>query len=187
MDRYSEVIGLPVLCVEDGKRIGVISDILFSPETREAKAFLLEHKGCLPGRQVVLMRDVASLGRDAVIVEDSSCIHRLKDAARSEKLDRRVRVNGMKVFTRSGSDLGTVKDVLFDYKTGMIEGVEVSDGLLQDLVQGRSLLPLFGKVEFGEDSILVDREAIEEMTGTGGGLKNYLLQNEERKTGKDHI
>jgi len=40
---------------------------------------------------------------------------------------------------------------LFDLKHGKIDGIEVSDGLLQDIVKGRSVLPLIGKVEFGEE------------------------------------
>jgi len=30
---------------------------------------------------------------------------------------------------------------LFDLKHGKIDGIEVSDGLLQDIVKGRSVLP----------------------------------------------
>jgi len=60
---------------------------------------------------------------------------------------------------------------LFDLKHGKIDGIEVSDGLLQDIVKGRSVLPLIGKVEFGEENILVDNEAVEEMMETGGGIK----------------
>jgi uncharacterized protein YrrD len=179
LEKYSEVIGLPILCVDSGKRIGVVSDIIFSPETREARALLLEHKGCTLGKQVVLLRDVVSLGRDAVIVEDGNCIQKLKDAERKEHLNGKARIHGMRIYTRTGNDLGTVKDVLFDYSTGTIEGVEVSDGLFQDLAQGRNMIPLLGRVEFGEDSILVDREAIEEMTGTGGGLKKKIMKNED--------
>jgi uncharacterized protein YrrD len=108
-------------------------------------------------------------------VKSNSSIIPAKKAADGEELGEKGGIRGLKIFTRSGEELGEVKDVLFDNRTGMVEGVEVSDGLYQDIVHGRKILPLFGKVEFSEDILFVDREAVEEMTKTGGGIKNKFL------------
>lgn len=178
MEKYSEVVGLPVLCVDTGKRIGIVKDVIFCPKLKEVKAFLLEQKGLCITKQVILIGDILNLGRDALIVNDCSCIKSLKKVEAAEGMRYRGIVKGLRIYSRSGQDLGVVMDVLFDHKTGLIEGVELSDGLLQDLVQGRNILPLFGKVEFGEENIVVDSEAVEEMSGTGGGLRNLLMKNE---------
>ncbi|MCX8129136.1 MAG: PRC-barrel domain-containing protein [Clostridia bacterium] len=174
MERYSEAIGLPVICIENGKRLGIVKDVVFCPKTREVKGFLLESKGYEIRKKIVLMSDVLNMGRDAVVVGEADCIKNMKKLEGTGVLKDKGEIRGLKVYTRTGRDLGIVKDVLFDHKTGLVEGIEVSDGLLQDIVLGRNILPLFGKVEFGEENIIVDREAAEEMTGTGGGLKNYL-------------
>lgn len=174
LEKYSEVIGLPVICAENGKMAGIIKDIIFCPKTKEVKAFLLEKRGHELGKKAVLLKDVLSVGRDAVVVNDYTCLNSLKKLIRNNELKDKGEIKGLKVYTKSGEDLGIVKDVLFDYKKGLIEGVEISDGLFQDIVQGRNLLPLFGKVEFGEESVIVDKEAAEEMVETGGGLKNIL-------------
>jgi uncharacterized protein YrrD len=174
MERYTEVIGLPVICIDNGKKIGIIKDIVFCPRNREVMAFLLENKGYEIGKKGILLKDIASMGRDAVVVTDTKCISSIRMLEHSGKLKDKGEIRGLKVYTKTGRDLGIVKDVLFDHKTGLIEGVEVSDGLIQDIVLGRNILPLFGKVEFGEENIVVDREAAEEMSGTGGGLKNLL-------------
>lgn len=174
MERCSEVIGLPVICVDDGKSIGTIKDVIFCPEEKEVKAFLLERKGCQLGKKAVLLKEVVNLGRDAVVVSNCSCAVDLKQLEKSGELGQKGELRGLRIYTRAGEELGTVKDVLFDYITGKIEGVEVSDGLLQDVVQGRRILPLFGRVEFSEENILVDRESTDEMMGTGGGLRRFL-------------
>ncbi|MCX7923956.1 MAG: PRC-barrel domain-containing protein [Clostridia bacterium] len=175
MERYSEVVGLPVICVNDGRKIGIVNEVIFCPRTKEVKAFLLERKGCQISSKVVLLKDVLNLGKDALVVSDCSCAVSVKKAKKIDDLNGKGEIKGLKIYTKSGEDLGIVKDVLFDYKTGTIEGVEISDGLLYDIVQGRNILPLFGKVEFGEDNILVDKEAVDEMISTGGGLKKKLL------------
>lgn len=174
LERYSEVVGLPVICIENGKKLGVIQDVVFSPKNRQVKGFLLERKGCQLGKKVILLKDVHQLGKDAMVVNDCSCITDLKKADASRQLEGKGSVIGLRIYSRDGNDLGVAKDVLFDYTTGAIEGVEVSNGLIHDLIEGRNILPLFGKVEFSEESMLVDREAVEEMLANGGGLKNRL-------------
>jgi len=48
--------------------------------------------------------------------------------------------------------------------------------MIQDVMQGRKLIPLFGKVELGEEFAVVGSEAVEEMEETGGGIRNRLLK-----------
>jgi uncharacterized protein YrrD len=172
--KYSEVTGLPVIAIDTGKKVGTVRDILFCTGEKLVKGFLLERKGYEIEERAVMLRDVVSLGSGAVVVNDRSCILSVKKLAIAEGLKDIGAVKGLKIYTRSGKDLGVVKDALFDCKTGRLEGVEVSDGVLNDLVEGRNIIPLFGKVEFSEEIILVDREAAEEMTSTGGGIKKLF-------------
>jgi uncharacterized protein YrrD len=174
LEKYSEVIGLPVICVENGKKIGIIKDVLFCTKYREVKAFQLERKGCNIRKKVILLKDVLSLGKDALIVNDCNCTATLNKVEKTDELKYRGKIKGLKVFSKAGDDLGIVNDIIFDYKNGLIEGVEVSDGFLQDIVLGRKVVPLFGKVEVGSESILIDKEALDEMRTTGGGLKKII-------------
>jgi len=176
LERYSEVVGLPVICIDNGKKIGIVDDIIFCPGSKEIKAFILVKKGYQLDKRVILRKDIINIGKDALIVNDCSCTKNFRSVKDTEDFKDRGEVQGLKIYTKAGQDIGIVKDILFDYKTGNIEGVEVSDGLLHDIVQGRKILPLFGKVEFSEENILVDKEALEEMSETGGGLKNILLK-----------
>jgi uncharacterized protein YrrD len=177
MERYSEVVGLPVICIDTGRKLGIVSDVIFCPKRKEVKGFEVERKGCEIRKKIILLNEVANVGSDAVVVKDYSCIKRMRNLNSNEELKDYGVVNGLHIYSKNGEDLGVVKDILFDCSTGSIEGLEISDGLLQDIYKGRNILPLFGKVEFSNESILVDREAVEEMSPTGGGLKK-LLNNE---------
>jgi len=175
MQKYSEVVGLPVLLGNTGKKVGSVEDVFFSRKDRKVTALLLKRNAYEVNKKLVLIRDVQSFGRNAVIVKSSSSVIPVKKAASQEQLGEKGGIRGFKIFTAAGEELGEVKDVLFDNRTGTVEGVEVSDGLYQDIMHGRKILPLFGKVEFSEDILFVDREAVEEMTETGGGIKNKFL------------
>ncbi len=181
LHKYSQVIGLPVICADNGKKIANVKDVVFCPHKKSVLAFLIESRRYELKKKAILAKDVLSLGRDALIINDCSCITDFKELERTQELKERGRLLGRRIYTKWGEDLGTVEDVLFDHRNGTVEGVEVSDGLLQDIIQGRRILPLFGKVEFGEDNILVDNEAVEEMMSTGGGIIRRLLQKNIRE------
>lgn len=174
LHRYSEVLNLPVLCADSGKRAGIVKNIIFSLESKEVKALLLEHKGLSMNKRVVFLGELLSLGGDAAIVNSSGCVAEMDRIAYSEAFRDDGSLLGLKVYSRDGGELGVVKDVIFDYRTGKIECFEISDGLFQDVMQGRKLLPLFGKVELGDEFAIVESEAVEEMEETGGGIRNKL-------------
>lgn len=180
MERYSEVVGLPVICVEGGRKVGTVSDVIFCPKKKSVICFVVESNLYNIGKKVIMLKDVLKVGKDAVIINDSCCIIDFKKVKDTEEFKEKGAVNGLRVYTRDGQDIGTVKDVLFDVNTASMDGVEISDGILDDLIQGRNILPLIGKVEFSEENILVDSEAIEEMINTGGGLKKKLIKTKER-------
>lgn len=177
LKKYGELLGLPVICSENGKLIGIIRNVIFNLEARTVEALVFEKRGLLNSRKVLFLKDIVEVGRDAVIIENDKCALPWKEAEKSLALKNRKILTGLRVFSRAGKEVGMVKDVLFDCQTGLIEGVEVSDSLVNDLINGRNILPLFGKVEFGEDIILVDNETVEEMTNTGGGIRNKFFNN----------
>jgi uncharacterized protein YrrD len=174
LEKYSEVIGLPVICVEDGKKIGIIKDVVFCTKFKEVKAFILEHKGIEIRKKIILLKDVLSLGSDALVINDRNCLTTLSKVKKTEDFKYSGKIKGLKVFSKTGNDLGTVNDIIFDYKNASVEGVEVSDGFFQDIVLGRKVVPLFGKVEVGSENILIDKEAFDEIRTTGGGLKKII-------------
>ncbi|HHY23678.1 MAG TPA: photosystem reaction center subunit H [Clostridiaceae bacterium] len=172
IERHSEIIGLPVICVPGGKVLGIVRDVAFCNKERRAKAIFVENVGIRRNRWLISMEDIEKIGKDAVIIDDIEKKKKVK-----EKAINSGEIKDMKVYSKSGWELGVIKDILFDCKTGNIEGVEVSEGIYQDLSEGRKIIPLIGKYEFGEDMLLVDNDAIEEAISTGGGIKNKFFKN----------
>lgn len=176
MIKYSEVVGLPVISAGSGKKAGIVKDVVFCPGTREIKAFIVERRSFEVNQKLVFLEDVLNVGKDAIIINSPEDFKSMKRLEKNGDLKDRGEVLGLKVYSVYGEELGIVKDILFDCDSGLIEGIEISDGLIQDMVKGRNIIPLFGKVEFGEDNILVGKEALEEMMSTGGGLKKRFLE-----------
>ncbi len=180
--RYSEVLNLPVICADNGRKAGIVKDILFSTGDRQVKALLLEQRRLSSKRRIIWFDDMVSLGDDAVIVGSSDCVADMDRTSFREAFGEETSpigdeggLIGTKVYSKAGDEVGVIRDVMFDPVTGRIEGFEISDGLLQDVIHGRKVLPLLGKAEFGREFAVVDKEAVDEMKETGGGIRNRLL------------
>ncbi|MBM7868101.1 hypothetical protein GTO89_15160 [Heliobacterium gestii] len=65
------------------------------------------------------------------------------------------RCEGHPVRTQAGRPLGQVGDLLFDPAQGQLTALEVSDGLMQDLLTGRLQLPWPDVTEWRTDSVIV--------------------------------
>ena len=174
LKKYSDVLGLPVISAKDGMKIGTLKDVAFRRDNKGVVAFILEKGSHAIKGNVILLCDVLSLGNDALVINNPDCLLNYKKFKKTCEMQEKIQLRGFKIYTHAGEDIGIVQDVFFDYKTGKVEGVQVSDGLVQDIIKGRNILPFFGKVEIGSDNILVGNEAVEEMTSTGGGLRSRL-------------
>lgn len=174
LKKYSDVLGLPVISAANGLKIGTLKDVLFHKSNKLILAFLLEKGNYAVKGNVIRLQNVLSLGNDALIVDNPANLLEYRNYKKDNPLDDKNHLRGFKVYTHSGEDLGVVQDIMFDYKTGKVEGVQVSDGLVQDIMVGRNILPFLGKVDIGNSNILVESEAVEEMINTGGGLWSRL-------------
>lgn len=175
LEKYSEVVGLPVICADSGKKIGNIKDVIFCLGRKEVIGYLLENKGMKINDKMILSEDILHMGSDVAVINDHTSVASVKKLEAEGRLKGRGSIKGLNIYSKTGEMLGIAEDILFDWRTAHIEGFEVSDGLIQDIMQGRKILPLLGKVEFSEESILVDRESIEEMVHSGGGIRHRLF------------
>jgi uncharacterized protein YrrD len=170
MKKLNDLLGLPVVCEKTNKTLGIVHDMVFDLEFKKANALISKKSPMSIMRYRIKMEDVIKIEDNVIYVTDEKALKRFggkKDSSNSKLLE-------LKIFTRSGEKLGTVGDVLLDTDTWGLEGVEVSDGLMQDFYGGRRVLPLFGRLEFSEESLVVGKEDLEEMTETGGGIKQFF-------------
>lgn len=163
MEKYSEVVGIQVVNIIEGKIIGFVSDVIFIPEGREVKGFMVRQRGEGPGKRVLLLENVRKIGRNKILVEDSDVIKSIKDFEKYKKFKEIGKLKGLKIMSKTGDSIGSVNDVFFDCMTGVVEAVEVSDGLVQDIFNGRKIMPMTGRISFTKDIMYVDTEALEEM------------------------
>jgi len=165
--RLSDIAGLPVVCLDSGKRAGTVKGPVFTPTGNAVAGFFISTG--FPGSPggIVFIEDILDIGRDALLIFDENSVEKRRKVLKKFMRDEKWSCMNKKVMTKDGEELGVVKDGVIDAKTGRIVEVELSRGLLEDLRVGRRILRLGLDAEFGEDYIIISK---------GGGI------NEEKSS-----
>lgn len=173
-----DVIGLDIVTINTGSVIETVDDIAYDPNTHHIIALLVDTGGLFSSAKVIMMSDVRNIGTDAVIVPDESVVHSIKelnDRARSISASNKhlVKTN---VLTVDGKELGSVTDIFFDSSTGKVDAMEVSQGGLKTMTEGKKTIKPSDIITIGTDATIVSAFTEINLTKQGerGGLKGAL-------------
>lgn len=150
MRRSREIIGLPVLDLNDGDSIGWVQDLVLDNDNDEVVGILLEGGHFFQAMKGISRQAIEAVGKDAVTVREKK-IEELKGTRWSDKV-------GNEVYTQSGEARGSIEDIFLDDSVKKIVGFEVSDGLFADLLYGRGTILKPRVMINGEDVLIVDNQ-----------------------------
>jgi len=153
--RVGDVKGVPIISLENDKKLGYVRDPLYDHH-QHINGFLIDVNGISFSKKYILLDEVLRLDRNALVIFNENAI---KNLPRNNNY--KIGINGSyffgkKVQNKEGSNLGIVKDLIFDSDSGKIRGLEISKGFLEDVVDGRNVVMMNNNVEFGEEFIIVE-------------------------------
>ncbi|MCS1350256.1 PRC-barrel domain-containing protein [Mechercharimyces sp. CAU 1602] len=162
MRSSQDIIGLPVIQRVDGKKLGIVRDLLFD-DHQQCYGLLLESGKWVKRGQFIPANRVSALGQDAVMVEDSSAALPLDEAVEESMgfFSGDKKLKGRSVIQATGQELGMVENVYIGEELGKLIGYELSDGLISDLTEGRKVLHSHQPLTWGEDVLIAPSVGIE--------------------------
>lgn len=168
--KANSLIGLPVITVNDGKNINTIKDIVYDGATNQVTAFVVDEKGWFNVAKIILIKDIKSIGKDAVLIDDSS-----KIVTADSQVDQSIALTANndnfldtnEVITQSGTKLGKVTDIYFNEITGKLEAIEVSQGFLKNIVSGTKKIEIDDIITVGTENLIVDDNVKESIDNQG--------------------
>lgn len=176
------VKGLQVFSLKESKKIATITDLICDPDGHRISALTIGKHGLFANMRLVLIEDVKSIGEDAVVVESESSIKNLNQVGKV--IQRTVRdhliITGTAVITQDGVTLGKIADISFDPKTGTVFDVEITQGPIKDVSEGRKKIRGDDIVSVGKDTTVVKGDTDEKLAAKpGGGIKGMMHQMQD--------
>jgi uncharacterized protein YrrD len=163
-----DFIGKTIVAYDSGKKIGNIRDLIFDQSDNSLLGFLIEEGGWFSDSKVLPLSQVRAISP----ARDYPNIQKI--------LEHNNILNGTRIMTTDGRDLGKLVDFYFDEYTGAIEGYETSGGLFADAYSGRSFVPAFQTLKIGKDVAFVPAETVALMEEQVGGLKAAMQTASEK-------
>jgi len=151
MRRARTIIGLPVISLAEGVRVGEVKDVVFDPDGRKIAALVITEASWRQDAEIIPMDKVRSFGRDAVTIH---ALDGLIGARTDRDLNRLfasdVKLDGLLVMTEGGNYLGILEEIIVGLHGEMI-AYEISTSFAEDVQQGKSLIPADEAVTVGRD------------------------------------
>ena len=122
-----DIIGNPVITVNDGRSIGRIKDIYLSADCQLVTGIYLGTEGLFSRKSFLIKsEDITTIGQDAILVKHADVIHEEGKLAETEETWlRRDELQGRPVDTSGGTKVGKIGDVLIN-EEGQVLGFSLS-------------------------------------------------------------
>ena len=160
--------GMPVICGANGERIGTVSEVRYTPGSKKIDGILVQDQRRLSGSIYISLDKIITFGEAAVIVQGDYLQER-------KALEKSSQILGITVMDLDGREIGTISDIVFDSEKGSVVGYEISKGFIDDLMNGRNLLPGDHIYHLSNDVLVISAEQSDNLRSNNGGLKNIFF------------
>lgn len=163
MKKVQDVIGLPVLDLSSGKKVGIVKDVFFN-SSGEMVGMTVESHRLMTKIRYLSFENVGAVGDDAVTIGTERFLSSYIPNERFYGYHSGIRTyKELPVITTNGQELGHIKDVYFMEEMGKMIGYEISDGFLSDITEGRKMIKVPQRMILGEDALIVPIDEVKDI------------------------
>lgn len=153
MRKGRQLLSLPVVVALTGEILGEVKNLLYDARECKLKGFVVADGGWLRGAKAVLLPQVQEITEMAVVVKDRTAVRDIREMEGITSAD--CNVKGYTLITEDGRELGIIQDLVFSPDCGIIKGYELSDGVIDDLLKGRTTVAVTGRVDIVGEQVIV--------------------------------
>lgn len=155
--------GIAVIAIQDGQKVGTVSQIRFNLDRRRIQGFEVGTGGLFGGNTLFLpMDNVASLGPDAIMVRDRDAL--LGDSAsdRVQQFPTLDDLTSLRVISQGGALLGTLVRVDIDAQSGAMTAIEIEKPGITGAFKAHIDVPIDEVISIGRDVAVVPDHVAEQ-------------------------
>lgn len=149
--KIRNLCNLPVLLADTAENLGYIEKAVVGDDFRIIYLVMVNHEQ----KQCLIFHDDFVIGKEAILIYNRES---MKSYAHGEELSIYDKKLGDLVFDKQGKELGSVSDFIIKRDCKEVWGVEVSSGVIKDILDGRSEIPLTQVNWASPFTALVDQE-----------------------------
>lgn len=154
MKNSQQILGLPVLSIEEGKQIGIVKHLVLDPESGKVSYILIEDDAWYLGGKTIPFEAVQGIGEFGLTIANISSLTAIADCREAIKLlEINLRLSGTKVLSRKGRLLGTVSEYVINEDNAQIVGCQL---MPLNSEEPAGIIPRKCILTFGHDFLVVE-------------------------------
>jgi uncharacterized protein YrrD len=162
--KWSELKGIAVVSLADGRKVGTCDDFYFEPDTQ--RVYALRIKTGLLSHKFLPAANISAIGNDAITTPDEELL--LKELADERKatIVSGENLGNYRVMSVSGTIVGTIGSVLLDTSTPNephLATFELTGGLLERLGGRYPSFAAAQVVRYGQDVLIIPDEVAQSL------------------------
>jgi len=146
-----DIVGMIVVATAEAREVGTVKDVLFEPKQLAVLGLMVAPEGAKDARMFVGREHIRGFGRDAVTIGSESDLQGFATRSREREVAASgMRLDGLRVMTERGDDMGKVKAVRI-YPDATLARIKASRGFLR----GSRKIGAPDVVSIGRDRLIV--------------------------------
>ncbi len=169
MKTSKQIVGLPIIGINDGKELGTVKSLVVNPEQGTIDFITVHHEDWQISVKAVPFKKVIGVGDYAVTIESEMNIIDLTEIPIANTLvTKNIKIIGARVMSKKGQLLGKVTEYFVNEDNGSVVGLQLAN---QD---SEVILAATYVYTFAKDILIVNEDADQ----------NFYTQPEELLTGQ---
>lgn len=169
MKTSKQIVGLPIIGINDGKELGTVKSLVVNPEQGTIDFITVHHEDWQISVKAVPFKKVIGVGDYAVTIESEMNIIDLTEIPIANTLvTKNIKIIGARVMSKKGQLLGKVTEYFVNEDNGSVIGLQLAN---QD---SEVILAATYVYTFAKDILIVNEDADQ----------NFYTQPEELLTGQ---
>jgi len=162
---YNKNLGLPVLTIKSGQKLGKIKDFIIDPSCGKFLGVFCINAGFIfTAKYFIKTEYIKKFGENAIMIEDEKYLENpYQNETVLNLIKAKIKIKDNRVITESGSDLGEVKNFEVDLISNKISTIIVSGGIFRDLFRGELIISSQQIISIGKDAIIVKDAVIKQI------------------------
>lgn len=173
--KASEIIGLPIICLSKNCKFMEVKDLIYSQSKYKIEALVIQEGKFFQDRKVIIFQDVIKFEENSIIILDKDSIRSFKNNSNTcNESSVTEDLFGIEVTFEGGFNIGLVKDITFETLSGKLEHLVVTEGIFDDLIEGRPMIPIENSLHMNQNPLIISSNSSKKIICNTGGLKRIL-------------
>lgn len=156
MFRVSDLLDLPIMLLMEGNSSKyTVKSLLIDGFSNRIAAIICKEGALKKSLRILYYNKIISIDTNGIIISDLKCIEKIALKNLSNYLQLEVITKSI-VKSSNGDLYGMITDIYINLLNGKITGYELSEGYLDDIVNGRRIINIQGKL----NNTLINKEII---------------------------